>query len=306
MFTRTHNLGSRLTRSGLSGLAMVGLLAGLLAQTSSAQSTINSSNRFAYGANIGWADARADGLNGAVIGEYVCSGYLYAANVGWIKLGGGFPANGIQYQNNSAADFGVNLDATGKLRGYAWGANIGWVNFETLGDPKLNLWSGVLSGYIYGANVGWISLSNAVAYVQTDTLRPGLDSDGDGIPDAYELTWTGNLTTMNATSDQDGDGVSDLNEYLAGTNPMDPTDYLRITNFVSNNDNSFYSLTWTSTSLRHYKIQKRADLNPLTPWIDLTLGLIYPDPGTTTSRSASDSPATQRFFRVQAIRPLLP
>jgi hypothetical protein len=285
---------------------MVGLLAGFFAQTASAQSTINSSNRFAYGANIGWADGRADGLNGAVMGEYVCSGYLYAANVGWIKLGGGFPANGIQYQNNSASDFGVNLDATGKLRGYAWGANIGWVNFETLGDPKLNLWSGVLSGHVYGANVGWISLSNAVAFVQTDTLRPGFDSDGDGIPDAYELTWTGNLTTMNATSDQDGDGVSDLNEYLAGTNPMDPTDYLRITNFVSNNDNSFYSLTWTSTSLRHYKLQERADLNPLTPWIDLTLGLVYPDPGPTTSRSASDTSTTQRFFRVQAIRPLMP
>ena len=57
--------------------------------------------------------------NGAVIGEYVCSGYIYSANVGWINLGSGSPANQIHYQNNSATDFGVNKDGLGNLRGYA-------------------------------------------------------------------------------------------------------------------------------------------------------------------------------------------
>jgi hypothetical protein len=42
--------------------------------------------------------------NGAVIGDYVCSGYIYAANVGWINLGSGSPTNGIRYQNFSAAE----------------------------------------------------------------------------------------------------------------------------------------------------------------------------------------------------------
>ena len=37
-------------------------------------------------------------------------------------LGSGAPANGIQYQNNSAGDFGVNRDGLGNLRGHAWGA----------------------------------------------------------------------------------------------------------------------------------------------------------------------------------------
>jgi hypothetical protein len=59
----------------------------------------------------------ANTANGAVIGAYVCSGYIYSANVGWINLGSGSPANGIQYQNDSATDFGVNQDGLGNLRG---------------------------------------------------------------------------------------------------------------------------------------------------------------------------------------------
>src|ERR1051325_3011593 len=93
-----------------------------------AVSTINATNQFAYGANIGWLNWRGDTNNGAIIGEYVCSGCIYSANVGWINLGSGAPANGIRYQNNSGTDFGVNHDGLGNLRGYAYGPNIGWIN----------------------------------------------------------------------------------------------------------------------------------------------------------------------------------
>src|SRR5271156_6066321 len=82
-----------------------------------AATTIDSVNRYAYGANVGWMDWYADGADGVVIGAYVCSGYIYAANVGWINVGSGSPANGIQYQNNSATDFGVNQDGLGNLSG---------------------------------------------------------------------------------------------------------------------------------------------------------------------------------------------
>src|SRR5437016_5663720 len=88
-----------------------------------AATTIDAANKYAYGANLGWMDWRGDTNNGAVVGEYVCAGYIYAANAGWINLGSGAPANQIQYQNNAAADFGVNQDGLGNLRGYAYGAN---------------------------------------------------------------------------------------------------------------------------------------------------------------------------------------
>jgi hypothetical protein len=138
-----------------------------------AASTIDTVNRYGYDANVGWMDGYADGASGAVIGQYVCSGCLYAANVGWVNLGSGSPTNGIQYQNLSANDFGVNQDGLGNLRGYAWGANIGWINFENTGAPKVDLRTGKFSGSAWSANCGWLSLSNAAAYVQTDTISPG-------------------------------------------------------------------------------------------------------------------------------------
>src|SRR5262245_617248 len=114
-----------------------------------AASTIDPTNKYAYGANIGWIDWRGDGTTGAIIGEYVCSGYIYSANAGWIYLGSGSPINGIQYQNLAANDFGVNTDGFGNLRGYAYGANIGWINFEGTGAPKVDLITGGLSGSIW-------------------------------------------------------------------------------------------------------------------------------------------------------------
>jgi len=136
----------------------------------SATTTIDSVNKYTWGANVGWMDWRGDVASGADIGESFCSGWIYAANVGWISLGSGAPANGVRYQNNSAEDYGVNLDALGNLRGYAYGANIGWINFESIGAPMVDLVTGNFSGYAWSVNCGWISLSNAVAHVQTGTL----------------------------------------------------------------------------------------------------------------------------------------
>lgn len=208
-----------------------------------AATTINPANPYAYGANLGWVNVYADGANGAVIGEFACSGYIYAANVGWIHLGGGTPVNSVQYQNNSATDYGVNHDGLGNLRGYAWGANIGWVHFENTGAPNVNLVTGKFSGHVWSANCGWISLSNAFAHVQTDTIAPGADTDGDGIADGWELSHTNTLTAFTASSDTDGDGVSDVKEYLADTSPLDPNDLLFITSAAFAPDGTNADLT---------------------------------------------------------------
>jgi hypothetical protein len=62
---------------------------------------------------------------------------------------------------------------------------------------------------------------------------PSTDVDGDGIPDAWEQQYFGHASGLvadlsRATDDADGDGSSNLQEYLAGTNPRDPSSTLRL------------------------------------------------------------------------------
>jgi len=269
-----------------------------------AATTVDPANRYAYGANLGWMDWVADTNNGAVIGANVCSGYIYSANVGWINLGSGSPADGIQYQNNSASDFGVNLDGLGNLTGYAWGANIGWINFEqTYGQPKINMITGRMSGYVWSANCGWISLSNAAAYVQTDTIQQGALAP-DGLPIWWLLTYFG-TTNENANADPTGKGVTIGQDYLAGTDPTNAESILRITagSFASGGTSA--TLTWRSVPTRYYYILKTPSLrSPI--WVDSGLGLISPSAGSSTTAGFSDTTGPMRFYHVKAVRPLTP
>jgi len=281
-------------------IAVVALLsaAGLRwTAAANAGSTIDNANRCAYGANIGWSDWFADGTNGAVVSDYVCSGFIYAANVGWINLGSGFPGNGIRYQNASASDFGVNNDGRGNLRGYAWGANIGWIIFEDNGGPTVNLQSGIFSGYVWSANCGWISLSNAVAFVQTDHILPG-PMDANGLPKPWELEHFGHVG-IDPNADPDHDGMSNLQEYLAGTDPNDPNDCLWITNFTRSATGQNF-LSWTSVPTRYYCIQQSSALGDTTqPFTDTCIywGLGW------HSTNFYDSGGPM-FYRIRAFRPL--
>lgn len=54
------------------------------------------------------------------------------------------------------------------------------------------------------------------------------DTDGDGMDDAWEQTYFGNLT-RNGSGDFDSDGLTDLQEFLAGTNPTQAASTLRLT-----------------------------------------------------------------------------
>jgi hypothetical protein len=271
-----------------------------------AATTIDPFNKYDWGANLGWMDwtgGSGQTATGAVMSQYVCSGNIYSANVGWINLGSGSPANGIQYQNNSATDFGVNLDAFGNLRGYAYGANIGWINFENTGAPTINMINGRMSGSVWSANCGWISLSNAVAYVQTDSIQPGALAP-NGLPIAWLLQNFG-TTNVNANADPTGKGMTIGQDYLAGTDPNNINSILRITSGSFSSGGTSAALTWDSVSTRFYYLQKATGLSS-PGWADSGLGLVSPSAGATTSAGFTDTNAPNRFYRVEAVRPLTP
>ena len=295
-------------RAAARGAGVAALLLACSVAVAPAATTINATDNNVYGANVGWINLAGDTANGVVIGEYVCSGYAWGANVGWINFGGGTPTNGIRYGNASAADFGVNLDPLGNLSGDAWGANIGWIVFEpTFGQPRVNLQSGVFSGAAWGANVGWISLDDLTSHVfvaRTDSIRRGADTNGNGIPDAFELETVGNLTTFTATSDTDHDSSRDVSEWLAGTNPLDSNDWLHVTSYALQTGGVTSRVTWASTLSRFYNVQVTGCLTGTPAWADSGLGLQIPD-GASTTRNVPLPVTSNRFYRVQAVRPLL-
>jgi len=62
---------------------------------------------------------------------------------------------------------------------------------------------------------------DGAAFADGAAFPDDVDSDGDGVSDAWEVVYFGDLT-QDGTADGDGDGVNDLNESLAGTDPTVP------------------------------------------------------------------------------------
>jgi len=139
--------------------------------------------------------------------------------------------------------------------------------------------------------------------VQTDTIPGGADSNGNGLPDAWQRTYFGTLG-VDPNADPDGDGMSNKQEYIAGTNPTNSADKLLITDFNTTPGGSNISLTWSSVPTRSYFIQKSLNLSSPN-WIDSGLG-VFSSSGSSITQSIIDTNSPERFYRVQAIRPLAP
>lgn len=89
-------------------------------------------------------------------------------------------------------------------------------------------------------------------------LTLGVDSDGDGLPDAWEQAlidiYGGTLGSIGPNDDTDGDGISNINEYIAGTYAFDPTDGFKLSILSANNGHS--QLEFLGIRGRTYTIQE--------------------------------------------------
>ncbi|MEA3222028.1 MAG: PKD domain-containing protein [Thermodesulfobacteriota bacterium] len=65
----------------------------------------------------------------------------------------------------------------------------------------------------------------------SDSIELKLDSDNDGIPDLWEVTYGLDPNDpSDAALDSDGDGISNLDEYHEGSNPSDESDHIPVAN----------------------------------------------------------------------------
>lgn len=86
------------------------------------------------------------------------------------------------------------------------------------------------------------------------------DSDGDGIPDSWELAYGMNPTnSADASMDADGDRMSNLNEYRAGTNPTNAMS--RLAASISAPTGNAVGVQFDAVSNRSYTVQFRTSFS---------------------------------------------
>ncbi|MDP2897805.1 MAG: lamin tail domain-containing protein, partial [bacterium] len=96
---------------------------------------------------------------------------------------------------------------------------------------------------------------------------PVEDVDGDGLPDDWERTIVdfdpgdeiGEIADVQGEDDFDGDGESNLDEWVAGTDPTDASSILAISSIIKGIDSTMV-IRWHSVSNRHYSILRSTDL----------------------------------------------
>lgn len=126
-------------------------------------------------------------------------------------------------------------------------------------------------------------------------LTLGVDSDGDGLPDAWEQALIAaagggkSLADIRADGDDDVDGLTNLQEYLAGTYAFDPLDGFSLAIMGTAEGRS--ALEFTAIRGRSYTIEASSDL---TTWTAIPFRLSA-DAATEPDRAA---------FRAADTRPL--
>ncbi|MBK8477873.1 MAG: glycoside hydrolase family 16 protein [Opitutaceae bacterium] len=187
---------------------------------------------------------------------------------------------------------GVDFLATGAGYSAAWSyppAGTASPNLPESRDERihLNLWLNRNTGPRNG---------QPVEVVLRSFSFQGVDTDGDGVPDAWERAHgLEPAVATDALRDDDGDGATNLDEYLAGTDPADAASAFRITRYTRSG--TTHELTFTARPDRLYDIETSATL-AAAPWATAITGLSGSS-ATITTALPDPGQAPHAFYRVR-------
>lgn len=129
---------------------------------------------------------------------------------------------------------------------------------------------------------------------------PAGDSDSDGMPDAWEDAHGLNRLVDDASEDADGDGFSNLDEYLAGTDPQSASSRMALT--IRFGRQGGVELLFQGVDGRAYTVQSREDIAG-SAWENFAQ-IAERTPALLIFIPVGDAPTVGRFYRV--VTPAVP
>ncbi len=147
----------------------------------------------------------------------------------------------------------------------------------------------------YGRDFAWsqaVSHTNGLVRIVSEAD----DTNQNGLPDYWEELYFGGPTKADPAADDDGDGMTNVQEFLAGTNPLDANSVLRIDSILRTPGG--LEIQFPSVSGKTYRIEYSSDLQT---WAALPTNI--PGTGGAIRLSIADpSSASWMFYRLELIR----
>jgi hypothetical protein len=125
------------------------------------------------------------------------------------------------------------------------------------------------------------------------------DYNFDGLDDRFQRQYFPRWTAPEAgpNADPDGDGFTNAQEYIAGTNPVDPNSVLRVD--AVRLQASGAAVAWPSATGRKYQLLGRNPINGIRGWQPVGSPVIAT--GNRTAAVDTNAPSDLRFYRVEAL-----